>query len=94
MEKYTSGEKFNRYESDLEGYVSFPAIATGELRQQAQYASRYVDGVIEDYPNLGEGLRFKGDPSDYHSLRIHKDDVQEFVQRVTLYKKSTSNPFA
>ncbi|MDD2657050.1 MAG: hypothetical protein PHD04_00080 [Candidatus Pacebacteria bacterium] len=94
MEKNEGTRKSNSYESDSEGFVCFPDVAIGELRQQAQYASRYVDGVIEGYPNLGEGLRFKGDTDDYHSLRIHKDDIREFVERVLVYKKSTGNPFA
>ncbi len=45
---------------------------------------------IPGYPNLGEGLRFDGHAYDYHSLAIHKDDVEEFVRRVKEYKKSRS----
>lgn len=40
------------------------------------------------YPNLGEGLRIKGKPSDYHSLIIHTDDVETFVERYKAYQKS------
>jgi len=67
-------------------YVSFSNVAVGLLGQQSQYASRYVDGRHGD-PNFGKGLRFKGDPSDYHSLGIHKDDVMTFVNRVLNYWK-------
>ena len=66
-------------------YVCFGDVARGQLDQQCQYASRYVDGRY-DYPNLGVGLRFIGDACDYHSLQIHKDDVEEFVHRVKEYK--------
>jgi len=83
-------ENFDERESRLEreGFVMFGDIAMNLLGQQTQYASRYVNGFLGEYPNLGEGLRFDGDPSDYHSLAIHKDDVDEFVRRVKDYKKS------
>ena len=69
-------------ESDVNDYVNFGDIARRQLDQQCQYISRYVDGVIEGWPNLGTGLRFKGRPDAYYSLQIHKDDVAEFVRRV------------
>lgn len=54
---------------------------------QNQYASRYVDGRL-DYPNLGEGLRWKvvGDTSNYHFIKIHKDDLLTFENRVAAYR--------
>lgn len=63
-------------------------VAHAHLGQQAQYASRYIDGHLEGYPNLGKGLRFEGDPADYHSVKIHKDDIEEFVRRVKEYKEN------
>jgi hypothetical protein len=71
-------------------YIDFGDVSRGRLGQQCQYASRYVDGVIPGWPNLGEGLRFKGYPSRYYSLRIHKDDVEEFVWRVEAYREEAS----
>jgi hypothetical protein len=69
-------------------YVNFgDVVARGRLHQQCQYASRYIDGRIPGYPDLGHGLRFKGDTSNYHSYRIHKDDVEEFVKRVEDYRE-------
>lgn len=70
-----------KYKSDERGFVSFGDISRGELNKQSQYGSRYVNGFQGEYPNLGEGLRFEGDPDDYHSLKIHKDDIEEFVRR-------------
>lgn len=78
---------------DTGEFVKFGEIARGRLGQQCQYASRYVDGKIEGYPNLGEGLRFKGDPGDYHSLEIHREDVEEFVRRVEEYRLERKNRF-
>lgn len=62
-------------------FIRFGEIARSRLNQQSQYASRYIDGR-NGYPNLGEGLRFQGESHDYHSVEIHKDDVDKFVNRV------------
>ncbi len=63
-------------------YIPFGEIARDQLGLQGQYASRYVHGRGEDYPNLGVGLRFIGNPDNYHTLKIHPEDVAEFVKRV------------
>lgn len=69
-------------------YINFGDVARSRLNQQCQYASRYINGEIEGYPNLGKGLRFVGDPQiDYHSVYIHKDDVEEFIVRYEDYKR-------
>ncbi len=67
---------------DKEGYVTlrYPAELLGGY--PLQYLARYTEGTL-DYPDLGEGLRFEGDPSNYHDMRIHLDDVKEFVRRMT-----------
>lgn len=64
-----------------DGFVGFGDVARSRCKQQCQYVSRYV-------PNLGEGLRFRGEPSDYHFLEIHKDDVNEFVRRYKNQRKA------
>lgn len=63
-------------------YLNFGDLVRCKLGLQCQYASRYVDGKIEGWDNLGEGLRFKGNTNNWHSLRIHKDDAYEFLKRV------------
>lgn len=68
-------------DADVDGFVNFGDVARNLLNMQCQYASYYVGGVASR-PDLGEGLRIIGDAHNYHSLRIHKDDVVEFVQRV------------
>lgn len=70
-----------KYLADENGFVEFGDISRGELRMQTQYGSRYVNGFAGEYPNLGEGLRFEGDTDNYHSLKIHIDDIGEFVKR-------------
>ncbi|MFA5163653.1 MAG: hypothetical protein WC441_03980 [Patescibacteria group bacterium] len=83
---YTQFEGKN-LEVDPEGFVRFGDIARYFLNQQSQYASRYIDGKIEGYPNLGEGLRFKGESWNYHSVQIHKDDIAEFIKRYIEHQK-------
>jgi hypothetical protein len=65
-------------------YVSFGEhVARRGVGQQCQYASRYFTGFHPDHPDLSEGLRFlRLDAGDYHSIRIHKDDVAEAINRV------------
>jgi len=64
------------------GHSSFGDFSRSRLGQQCQYGSRYILGRIEGYPALGEGLRFENlDRSDYHSIRIHRDDMDEFERR-------------
>lgn len=69
------------FETDENGYVDFGDISRTLLGQQSQYVSRYVDGKMEGYPKLGEGLQFKGDSEDYFSMKIHKNNVMEFIKR-------------
>ena len=67
------------------GYVNIHEVCH-RCGEQAQYVSRYVGGR-HGSPNLGEGLRFLGDPTDYHFLLIHEDDVEEFARRVDAYMR-------
>jgi len=77
-----------QFTSDEAGFVRFGDVSRQILNQQAQYGSRYLGGWEKDnYPNLGEGLRIQGKIDDYHNLKIHKDDIEEFVKRFEEYKK-------
>lgn len=64
-------------------YVKFGDIARN-LGMQAQYGVRYLDG-LDEHPYLGESIRIRGSTRDYHSLEIHKDDVELFVNRYKEY---------
>jgi hypothetical protein len=77
----------NRYYVPLEKVEADEFVVFNETRSlgQNQYASRYIDGR-HDYPNLGIGLRFFGDVSDYHFVKVHKDDLEEFHKRVKHYQ--------
>jgi hypothetical protein len=64
------------------GYSPFGDFSRNRLGQQCQYGSRYITGKIDGYPALGEGLRFKNlDDDNYHAIRIHRDDMDEFECR-------------
>ena len=66
-------------EADSDGFVDFGEVARSELSMQCQYASYYLRGA-GGMPNLSSELRIQGDPADYHSLLIHRDDVGKFLQ--------------
>ena len=65
--------------------ICFGDLSRTEMGQQCQYGSRYIDGKVEGYPNLGEGLRIQGKVDMYHSLLMHVDDVPVFLQRYREY---------
>lgn len=76
-------------------FISLGDVSRGKLGMQAQYASRHVDGIFPEYPDVasdpafGEGLRVYGSEGDYHSYMIHQDDADEFVKRVRQHRDST-----
>ena len=35
--------------------------------------------------NLADGIRFKGSSGNYSDMRVHVDDVEEFIKRVRNY---------
>jgi hypothetical protein len=50
---------------------------------QCQYGSRYADSHWHpEWKFCGENLRITGSSRNYHFMKIHKDDVEEFVKRV------------
>lgn len=89
MEKYeqlNSPELLkNKYVShaDSDGYVFTAAFATRELKRQNKSIASLLDGDegMGDY-NLGNGIRFKGSSGNYSEMKIHIDDLDEFVKRV------------
>jgi hypothetical protein len=78
---------------DDNDYVELGRVCVDLLGLQCQYGSRYADRVwtaanMGSYPYCGEGLRITGDSGNYHGMRIHKGDVDEFVRRVQAHRNS------
>lgn len=84
------------------GFSPFGDFCRTRLGQQCQYGSRYISGRLEGYPALGDGLRFNNgmgydgkvrllDPGDYHSVRIHRDDMDEFERRYKAFQEERLN---
>ncbi len=71
---------------DENGFVKFGDVSRKLMGKQCQYGSRYVDGAFGEYPKLGEGLRIEGSSDDYHNMKIHKDDIDEFMRRYKEYE--------
>ena len=67
---------------DLSEYINFGDFCRNEVGMQCQYGSHYLCGTIPGYENLGYGLRYLGNDSDYHKIIIHKDDAPIFKKRM------------
>jgi len=81
-EKYSS-------KIDEEGYISVSDFSNKELGRQTKNIASLLDGeegTIPDY-NLGEGLRYKGSSGNYTDMKIHIDDLEEFIKRVKNHYK-------
>ena len=79
-EKYLS-------KADENGFISIGDFATQELRRQSKSVAALLDGEEGTSPesNLGDGLRYTGTSGNYSSMRIHIDDLEAFITRVTTY---------
>ena len=75
-------------DGDPDEFINFGDIARQYLNQQCQYASWYVGG-FRNTPDLSGGLKFEGDPDEYHSLKIRRGDVAEFINRVQEYRRQS-----
>jgi hypothetical protein len=73
------------------GYVNLGDVCRKELGLQCQYGSRYADPAWSTesareagsyWKYCGEGLRIIGTSTNYHLMKIHRNDVKEFVKRV------------
>jgi hypothetical protein len=69
----------------MSDYLRFETVILEHLNEEGQYVSRFVDGAL-GCPNLGEGLRFEGDPANFLTLKIHKDDIETFINRYKNHK--------
>jgi hypothetical protein len=75
------------FEADENGFVRFGDVSRRLLGKQCQYGVSFAFGDQScNCPNLGEGLRITGDMGNYHDVKIHEDDIDEFVRRYKEYK--------
>lgn len=74
----------HNFEADAEGYVNLGDVSRNVFGRQAQYGNRFFDKKMADamkIPYIGEGLRILGTTSNYHAMKIHKDDIEEAIRR-------------
>ena len=64
-------------------YVRFGDVARRRLGMQCQYACHYLE-----QPEIVENARWRGRVADYHGLTIHKDDVENFVERALAWRRA------
>jgi hypothetical protein len=79
-EKYLS-------KADSSGYIDIGEFATQELRRQSKNVASFLDGDegSNNDVNLGEGIRFTGTSGNYSDMKVHIEDLDEFVRRVKEY---------
>jgi hypothetical protein len=70
----------------MSDYLRFETVIMERLNEEGQYVSRFVDGAL-GCPELGTGLRFKGNSAQFVTLKIHRDDVDTFIERYLDYKE-------
>ena len=68
----------------MDEYINFGDVCRNRLSMQSQTGMYYFLGLA-DRPEMGNGLRIRGDWNFWHSVEIHKDDADEFVRRVKEY---------
>lgn len=66
---------------DKDGYVTTASFATQILKKQNKNVAGLLDKVDSEDYFLGESLRVKGDAGNYSEMKIHKDDIEEFIRR-------------
>lgn len=72
---------------DKEGFVYVGDFSTQELKRQSKSVASFLDGEEGTEPdiNLGNGIRFKGSSGNYSDMKVHVDDLEEFIKRVRNY---------
>lgn len=76
-EKYLS-------KKDENGFVRLGDISRQDFDgRQVQYIARLLDG--SEGNNLSEGLKFEGNSGNYPDMKIHIDNLSEFIDRVKKY---------
>lgn len=77
--------------ADADGFVSLTDFSTQELGRQTKSIAALLDGEEGHQPgyNLGEGLRYQGKSGDYWDMRVHLDDLDEFVRRVRVHYRES-----
>jgi hypothetical protein len=72
-------EKVDQLKRDSNNYVSLGELSRSIFNRQAQYG---CPPFSPEHPKqLGKGLRILGDSKDYHSMKIHFDDLNEAITR-------------
>jgi hypothetical protein len=72
---------------DIENdYVNFGDVCRNQLGMQCQRGYYLLEG-FQGYPKMKDGLRITGNDWNYHSLKIHKDDIPKFKERIEAWEK-------
>lgn len=72
---------------DKDGFFYVWDFATQELKRQSKSVASFLDGEEGAEPdiNLDNGIRSKGSSGNYSDMKVHVDDLEEFIKRVRNY---------
>ncbi len=72
---------------DKDGFVLVSDFCWAELHRQCKSIASFLDGDGGTNPdcNLGKNLNYEGDSGNYSAMKIHIDNLEEFIQRVKSY---------
>lgn len=70
-------------------YANFGDVCRNELGITCQYGFYLLHG-LRGSEKMIEGLRIIGETNSYHSLKIHKEDVQKFKDKYKAFVKRYS----
>lgn len=74
--------QISQSKSSSEGdYINFGEFCRTILNMQCQSGVHYLLGYA-GCPNLSRGLRIIGHPSNYHEIKIHREDANLFRKRL------------
>lgn len=70
--------------ADENGYVSVSEFSWNELKRQTKSIASFLDGdegLSPEY-DLGQGIEFVGSSGHYDQMKVHINDLEEFINRV------------
>lgn len=75
----------------VQDYINFGDFCHESLGVTTQYGYYMLEGLAGHPTYLGEGIRKIDDcGGNYHAYMIHKDDAEQFKQRVTKWRNGDS----
>ncbi len=86
LEKLVDFKEKYSLKADENGYLRLGDVGREEFGgRQVKNIASLLDGSEEI--NLGENLKYEGNSGNYSDMKIHIDDLDEFIKRINQYYK-------